>query len=44
MSESSESTLPLFLFHVDIIEIYCMVNNTGEVVDGDDERIMRSTY
>lgn len=40
----SESTLPSFLFEINVMEIYCMVDGEDKVVDGDDERIMESTY
>ena len=26
------------------MEIYCVIDNEGKIIDGDDERIMDSTY
>lgn len=40
----SENSLPAFLFNISVMEIYCMVDGEGKIVDGDDERVMESTF
>lgn len=32
----SESSLPMFQFEMSIMEVYCMVDSEGNVVDGDE--------
>lgn len=32
----SESSLPSFLFEMSFMEIYCMIDTEGKIVDGDD--------
>ena len=41
---TTETTLPSFQFEMNIMEIYCVVDFEDKVIDGDEERIMDSTY
>lgn len=40
----TETTLPSFQFEMSLMEVYCVVDYEGKIIDGDDERIMDSTY
>lgn len=35
---------PTFVFRIEVQEIYCFEDITGKIVDGDKERLMRSTF
>lgn len=39
-----DKSLPTFEFDIKIMEIYCMVNAEGVVVDGDLERVNESIF
>jgi hypothetical protein len=39
-----EKGFPIFTFRLKAQEIYCMVNDKGEVIDGDDSRIISSEF
>lgn len=35
---------PTFVFRIEVQEIYCFEDLNGKIVDGDEERLMRSTF
>ena len=41
---ADNNSLPSFAFDIKIMEIYCLVDPEGKIVDGDEERIMSSSY